>query len=68
MPDRAVLGAVTAPALVIGCRGDATHPPAIAEQLAAALPNASVHIYDQPSVLWTNRTDLRTRITEFLNN
>jgi 3-oxoadipate enol-lactonase len=31
------------------------------------LPNASLHIYDQPAVLWTNRSDLRTRITEFLN-
>jgi pimeloyl-ACP methyl ester carboxylesterase len=67
LPDRAVLAAVTAPALVIGCRGDAQHPPAIAEQLAAVLPNATLHIYDQPAVLWTNRTDLRTRITVFLN-
>jgi 3-oxoadipate enol-lactonase len=68
LPDRAVLGAVTAPALVIGCRGDAAHPPAIAEQLAASLRNASLHIYDQPSVLWTNRTDLRSRVSAFLND
>ena len=27
LPDRAVLAAVTAPALVIGCRGDVAHPP-----------------------------------------
>jgi pimeloyl-ACP methyl ester carboxylesterase len=67
LPDRAVLGAVRAPALIIGCRGDATHPPAVAEQLAEALPNATLHIYDQPAVLWTNRADLRTRVSEFLN-
>jgi 3-oxoadipate enol-lactonase len=68
LPDRSVLAAVKAPALVIGCRGDATHPPVVAEQLAEVLPNATLHIYDQPAVLWTNRTDLRTRISEFLNS
>ena len=67
VPDRSVLASVAAPALVIGCRGDATHPPQVAEQLAAALPNATLHIYDQPAVLWTNRADLRLRISEFLN-
>jgi pimeloyl-ACP methyl ester carboxylesterase len=67
LPDRSVLAAVTAPALILGCRGDSAHPPAIAEQLAEILPNATVHIYDQPAVLWTNRTDVRTRVTEFLN-
>jgi 3-oxoadipate enol-lactonase len=68
LPDRAVLAAVTAPALVIGCKGDAAHAPVVAERLAEVLPEATLHIYDQPSVLWTNRTDLRTRISEFLNN
>ncbi len=67
LPDRAQLAAVAAPALVIGCRGDAAHPPAIAEELAATLPNASLHIYDQPAIVWTNRADLRARISEFLN-
>jgi 3-oxoadipate enol-lactonase len=67
LPDRSVLGAVNVPALVIGCRGDVAHPPVIAEQLAEALPNATLHVYDQPAVLWTNRTDLRTRVSEFLN-
>jgi 3-oxoadipate enol-lactonase len=67
LPDRSVLASVTAPALVIGCRGDAAHPPQVAEQLAEALPNASLYIYDQPAVLWTNRADLRARISAFLN-
>lgn len=68
LPDRSVLASVTAPALVIGCRGDVAHPPVIAEQLASVLPNATLHIYDQPAVLWTNRTDLRARVSEFLNS
>jgi pimeloyl-ACP methyl ester carboxylesterase len=67
LPDRTVLASVKSPALVLGCRGDVAHPPALAEQLAELLPNATLHIYGQPSVLWTNRTDLRTRISEFLN-
>jgi 3-oxoadipate enol-lactonase len=58
---------VTAPALVIGCQGDDQHPVAVAEALAAALPRATLHVYDKPSVLWTNRSDLRDRISGFLN-
>jgi pimeloyl-ACP methyl ester carboxylesterase len=67
LPDRTALKAVTAEALVIGCRGDAAHPPDVAEQLAGVLPHATLHIYGQPAVLWTNRADLRARISEFLN-
>ncbi len=67
LPDRSVLASVMARALVIGCRSDVAHPPVVAEQLAAVLPNATLHIYDQPAVLWTNRTDLRARVSEFLN-
>jgi pimeloyl-ACP methyl ester carboxylesterase len=67
LPDHTALKAVTADALVIGCRGDAAHPPEVAEQLAGVLPNATLHIYAQPSVLWTNRADLRARICDFLN-
>jgi 3-oxoadipate enol-lactonase len=67
LPDASVLAAVKAPTLVIGCRGDVAHPPAVAERLAAVLPHATLHIYDQPAVLWTNRTDLRNRISTFLN-
>jgi 3-oxoadipate enol-lactonase len=68
LPDRGLLRAVTTPALVIGCRNDAAHPPALAEELAEVLPNATLHIYDQPAVVWTARSDLRTRISEFLNS
>lgn len=65
--DLSALGAVTAKALVIGCVGDELHPAAVAEQLAAAMPTATLHIYDRPGVLWTQRNDLRERISTFLN-
>ncbi|MCW6007574.1 alpha/beta hydrolase [Micromonospora sp. CPCC 205371] len=73
LPDQvAVAGAadlatVTARTLVIGCQGDDQHPVAVAEALAAALPHATLHVYDKPAVLWTNRSDLRDRISGFLN-
>jgi 3-oxoadipate enol-lactonase len=65
--DREVLESVSAKALVIGCRGDVAHPPAVAERLAQSLPHAQLYLYDQPAILWTHRTDLRTRLSEFLN-
>jgi pimeloyl-ACP methyl ester carboxylesterase len=60
------LGAVAAPALVIGCLGDDLHPVAVAERLAELLPKATLHVYDRPGVLWTARADLRDRIASFL--
>jgi pimeloyl-ACP methyl ester carboxylesterase len=65
--DRAKLGAVRVPALVLGCMGDDLHPVAVAEELAAALPRATLHVYDKPGVLWTQRADLRARIAGFLS-
>ncbi|WP_410814488.1 alpha/beta fold hydrolase [Micromonospora sp. 067-2] len=65
--DGSALSAVTAPALVIGCAGDDLHPVEVAEQLAAALPRATLHVYDRPGVLWTERADLRERVSSFLN-
>jgi pimeloyl-ACP methyl ester carboxylesterase len=65
--DRTVLTDVTAEALVIGCRGDDLHPAAVAEELAEVLPKSTLHMYDRPGVLWTQRGDLRDRIASFLN-
>ncbi|GAB3952116.1 alpha/beta fold hydrolase [Micromonospora vulcania] len=65
--DVADLAAVTAPVLVIGCAGDDLHPVEVAERLAAALPQATLHVYDRPGVLWTERADLRERVSGFLN-
>ncbi|MET7833015.1 alpha/beta hydrolase [Micromonospora sediminicola] len=67
LTDAGALAAVTAPALVIGCQGDDVHPAAVAEQLAAALPHATLHVYDRPGFAWTERADLRERISTFLN-
>jgi pimeloyl-ACP methyl ester carboxylesterase len=66
-PGADALRGVTAPALVLACRGDTLHPVPVAERLAALLPGASLHVYDRPDVLWTARADLRRRISEFLN-
>ncbi|MBM0231757.1 alpha/beta hydrolase [Micromonospora sp. STR1_7] len=65
--DVTALSAVTAPALVIGCAGDDLHPVEVAERLAAALPRATLHVYDRPGVLWSERADLRDRVSGFLN-
>ncbi|MGI5213153.1 alpha/beta fold hydrolase [Plantactinospora sp. CA-290183] len=65
--DRSSLAAVTAPALVVGCAGDELHPLAVAEQLAATLPSATLHVYDRPGVFWSHRADLREKISHFLN-
>jgi pimeloyl-ACP methyl ester carboxylesterase len=67
LPDRAVLAEVTAPALVIGCQGDRAHPAEVAQRLAEVLPNATLHLYDRPGLLWTQRADLRRRIAAHLN-
>ncbi len=67
VPDLGALAAVTAPALVIGCRGDDLHPVSVASRLAAALPNAALRLYDQPAPVWTARADLRARISSFLS-
>ncbi len=65
VPELAALAAVTVPALVIGAQGDPVHPVSVATRLAAALPRADLHVYDQPGPLFTARTDLRERISGF---
>jgi 3-oxoadipate enol-lactonase len=67
VPEPAALGAVNVPALVIGARGDDLHPADVARALAEALPNATLHVYDRPGVLWHERADVRERIASFLN-
>ncbi|GIG57708.1 hypothetical protein Lfu02_20800 [Longispora fulva] len=61
------LKAVTADALVIGCRGDTLHPVETAERIAGILPSVTLHVYDEPHPLWRHRHDLRERISAFLN-
>ena len=53
---------------MIGQEGDATrHPAQIARELAAALPNAPLHVFDAPGGLWAHRAALRPLLTAFLN-
>jgi len=68
VPSPAALADVTTRSLVIASTGDELHPVVVAEQLAAALPRATLHVYDEPGVLWTRRADLRERISSFLND
>jgi 3-oxoadipate enol-lactonase len=65
--DESSLRAFRGRALVLGCLGDEVHPAAWAERLAGLLPDADLHVYDRPGVLWTNRRELRERISAFLN-
>lgn len=67
LADAGVLGAVTAPALVLACHGDPQHPVEVAERLVSLLPAATLHVYDEPGPRWTAREDLRDRICSFLN-
>lgn len=73
LPDQAAvadlsrLHQASARALVLANAGDDLHPVAVAERLAAALPKATLHVYDEPGVLWTQRDDLRARVSAFLN-
>jgi len=65
--DPSRLREVRAPVLVVATAGDDLHPAAVAERLAAALPRATLHVYDEPGLLWAHRDDLRRRVSTFLN-
>jgi pimeloyl-ACP methyl ester carboxylesterase len=68
VPDRAVLAHVTAPVLVVGQEGDPTHPARIAREVAAALPNATLHVFDEPGGLATHRAAVRAAVSAFLDD
>jgi 3-oxoadipate enol-lactonase len=65
--DRVALASVRAQCLVIGQEGDDTHPAQIARELAAALPRARLHVFDEPGGLFTHRVALRGLVTAFLD-
>ncbi len=67
LADRSALHAVTVPALVIGQQGDDVHAAWVAEELAAALPAAVLHIFSEAGALWLARRRLRELISGFLN-
>jgi 3-oxoadipate enol-lactonase len=68
LADRAVLGAVRAPCLVIGQEGDPVHPARVARDLAAALPDATLHVFPEPGGLVAHRAALRALVSRFLDN
>jgi 3-oxoadipate enol-lactonase len=67
LDDRAALKAVQAPALVVGQHADDAHPAPVAQELAEALPNGRLAMFDAGGVLWTHRRELRELIGGFLN-
>ena len=66
VPDRSVLGAVSAQVLVLGQEGDPLHPAQVSRDLAAALPNARLVVFDRPGVVFRERARLRALIAGFL--
>ncbi len=59
LADRAVLSAVTAPALVVGQQGDPLHPLALAVELAAALPRGELLGLPAGGVFWTGAGEVQ---------
>ncbi len=68
VPDRSLLGAVTAQVLVLAQEGDPLHPAQVARELVAALPRARLVVFATPGVVFRDRRRLRTLITDFLND
>jgi len=67
LKDRAALGAVTAPALVIAQEEDPAHPVWVAEQLTASLPNARLKVLPPGGILVRHRDVMRDLIVGFLS-
>jgi pimeloyl-ACP methyl ester carboxylesterase len=67
LDDRTALKGVQAPVLVIGQRGDDAHPASVARELAEALPDGRLEMFDAGGVLWNHRRELRELIGGFLN-
>ena len=67
LTDRAVLGEVTAPALVIAQEQDPDHPVWVAEQLAASLPDGHLEVLAPGGILLRHRAAMRELIGGFLN-
>jgi pimeloyl-ACP methyl ester carboxylesterase len=67
LADRMVLAAVTAPVLVIAAEQDPAHPVWVAEQLAAALPDAHLEVLPPGGIMWRHRAVMRALIGDFLS-
>jgi pimeloyl-ACP methyl ester carboxylesterase len=67
LTDRAVLGPVIAPALVIAQEQDPDHPVWVAEQLAASLKHARLRVLPPGGILVRHRSAMRELIGGFLS-
>lgn len=66
VPDRALLGRVTADVLVVGQLDDSAHPASVAEELAGLFRKARVVILPAGGVLWGHRDRFRELVAGFL--
>ena len=67
LTEHGALAEVTAPALVIAQEQDPVHPVDVAEQLAAALPNARLEVMAPGGLMWRHRSLTRDLIGRFLS-
>jgi 3-oxoadipate enol-lactonase len=65
--DRSALSSVTADVLLLAQEGDPLHPAQVARELAAVLPRARLVVFEQPGVLFRERTRLRDLIVGHLS-
>jgi pimeloyl-ACP methyl ester carboxylesterase len=67
VPDRALLGAVTAEVLLLAQDGDPLHPAQVARELAAVLPRSRLVVLDRPGAVVRERARLRALVREALS-
>lgn len=65
VPDPSVLARVTCPVLVIAATRDPLHPGDVAKEIAAAVPTATLELFDSPAPLITDRRRVRQLLREF---
>lgn len=66
VPDPSLLGRVSADVLVLAQEGDPVHPAQVGRELAAALPRASLVVFEQAGAAWRERARLRELISAHL--
>lgn len=67
LADRAVLSAVRCPVLVLAQQDDPVHPVTVAEDVAAALPGAHLHVVGPGGIMWGHRGESRELVGDFLS-
>jgi pimeloyl-ACP methyl ester carboxylesterase len=66
LPDRSLLAQLAVPALVLAQEDDALHPAAIAQELHAALPSASLTVLPPGGVFWTAAREAQEALAQHL--